>query len=160
MEPELEKLISEYPDLSEQEAKLIFIRQSAQEAFEKGEIKEATDGFFVEVKEVLDCSNMSKEDISMHIGNLEKVRDFLAAFTQGMSQGYAAEEEPKIKARRAKREQDKKKKQATSSKDKRVNDLIQMAIDGVKEPKKVSKVQKVKCDKCQSEVFSLKYHNC
>lgn len=160
MEPETEKLIASYPELTTEEAKLVFIRKSAKEAYEKGEIEKATEDFFIEINKIATCASMSKEEIGTHLGNLEKVRDYLAAFTQGLAKGHAEEVEPKIKA---KREREKKQK-SVKTKDKKVNALIQMAInasDGIKAtPKANTKVSKVTCEKCGKEVYSLKFHKC
>ena len=89
MTPETEKLIAEFPELSEEAAKLIFIRQSAQEAYSNNTMKEATGNILKEVVEISTISDMTKEYVAMHIGNLEKARSFLAAFTQGiMNHGF------------------------------------------------------------------------
>lgn len=168
MEPETQKLISQWPDLSPEQAKLIFVRQSAQEAFEKGEIKEATEKILEEIKEISTVSNMSREDIGSHIGNLETARNILAAFTQGLMKGHASDVEPKIKAKRAK-ERKEKLAQKLASKDSKVNSLVQLAMNAASKTKEEDensmevvskKVEKVKCEKCGKEVYSLKFHKC
>lgn len=153
-----------YPEMTEEEAKLIFIRKSAQEAFEKGEIEEATKGILKVIVEITFVSNMTKEEIGSHIGNLEKAKAFLAAFTQGLQIGYAKEAEPIFKAKREREKQQKLAEKLTSSKDKKVNELIEMARrlslgeDSSQKPKVVA--SKVKCEKCGNEVYSLKFHKC
>lgn len=163
----MQELIASYPELSEEEAKLIFIRQSAQEAYEKGEIKESTDTFFIEVIQIATAASMSRDDIGQHIGNLEKIRDYLAAFTQGLGKGLEKDVEPKIKARQAKEAAEKRKgKSKKEQKENKVNDLIAMAVQAAKSgdplstPKKTTKLAKTKCEKCNKEVFSLKFHKC
>ena len=162
MEPETQKLINEWPDLSPEQAKLIFVRQSAQEAYEQGKIQEATNSILKEVTEIATCASMDINQIAEHIGNLEKVRNYLAAFTQGLMKAHASKVEPEIKAKRAK-ERREKLAQKVASKDSKVNSLIQMAISGAittnEEPKK-NVVTKTKCESCGLEVYSLKFHKC
>lgn len=151
--------------INEHEAKLLFIRQSAQEAFEKGQILEATKTILKTIVEVSLVSNMTKEEIALHIGKLEEARQYLAAFTQGLQIGYAKEAEPIFKARAEKRRQEKLAAKLTSSKDKKVNELIEMARNLASNPagelvKPASTVTKQTCPKCNKEVFSLKYHTC
>ena len=165
MEPETIAKINSYPEMSEEEAKLLFIRKSATEAYEKGEIKEATKFILTTIVEIATVSNMSKEDIAQHIGNLEKARSFLASFTQGLQIGYVTEIEPKIKARNEKKRADAVLAKAGISKsDKRVNEIIEMArkFASQSDETKVQKniVTKIKCEKCNKEVFSLKFHTC
>lgn len=160
----LTETIKNYPEMTEEEAKLLFIRKSAQEAFEKGEIEEATKGILKVMVEVTFVGNMTKEEIAQHIGNLERAKSYLAAFTQGLQIGYAREQEPIFKARAEKRRQEKLAEKLTSSKDRKVNELIEMARklslgeDASQTPK--VKANKVKCEKCGNEVFSLKFHKC
>lgn len=164
MTPETLEIIKNYPEMTEEEAKLLFIRKSAQEAYEKGEIEEATKGILRTIVEVTFVNNMTKEEIGAHIGNLERAKSFLAAFTQGLQIGYAKEAEPIFKAKAEKRRQEKLAEKLTSSKDKKVNELIEMARrlsmgeDASQKPKVVA--AKVKCEKCNKEVFSLKFHKC
>jgi len=156
MTPELERLIATFPDLTEEQAKLIFVRKSAQEAFEKGELEESTSGMLKEVVTIITCSNM--HNIEEFIGNLEKARNYLASYTQGVMSAHASDIEPKIKA---KREKERLQKQV-KTKDKKVNDLIQMAINAATIPdtKVVSSNKKIHCSKCDKDVYSLNYHNC
>lgn len=165
MEPQTLEQIKSWPQMTEEEAKLLFIRQSAQEAYAKGEIKEATKDVLKSIVEISTVNSMTKEEIGLHIGNLEKARSFLAAFTQGLQQAFAKEEEPKFKAKREKEKQDKVLAKLTSSKDKKVNELIEMARKLATDPsleKKETKppVSKVTCPKCNKETFSLKFHKC
>jgi len=168
MEPELEELIASFPEVSEESAKLIFIRKSAQRAYEEGEIKQETFKFFKEIVTIATTSNMSKEDISSHIGNLETIRDYLAAFTQGMTKGYVSDEAAKIKERK-KKEAVKKKKSKKKETGSSVEDLIALAMSGSlkmeskKAPPTDSKPEsdgKQECEKCHTRVYSLKYHTC
>jgi hypothetical protein len=165
MEPQTLETIKSWPDMTEEEAKLLFIRKSAQEAFEKGEIIESTKGILKEIVELTIVSNMTKEQIGLHIGNLEKARSFLAAFTQGLQIGYAKEAEPIFKAKAEKKRLEKlAEKLGISSKDKKVNALIEMArnlaSDHIEEPKAKPTLTKQVCEKCNKEVYSLKYHTC
>ena len=168
MEPETVAKIKSYPEMSEYEAKLLFIRKSATEAYEKGEIQEATKTILRTIVEVAMVSNMSREDIGFHIGNLERARSFLAAFTQGLQIGLATEIEPKIKARREKEKAERAARKLASGDDK-IASLIALAQGLAKnetlETRKrtvetVSTVAKVKCPSCQRETLSLKFHKC
>ena len=168
MEPETEKIIAQYPELSEYQAKLIFIRKSAQEAYSKGEIEYATKGILVEIVKEATISTMTKESINEHIKHLEKARAFLVAFTQGLLSGHEEEILPELKA---KHEREKRERLASrlegSTKDKKANDLIAKAIAATTKDGELrassteeSKIQKVTCEKCKKEVYSLKFHKC
>lgn len=162
MEPETQKLIASWPDMTEEQAKLLFIRQSATKAFENGNILEATKEILAEIVKVSTVSNMTKAEIAVHIGNLEKARTFLAAFTQGLMIGQANEEEPRIKEKHKKEQREKVLAKVKSNTDKRVNELIEMArnasIASAAKPK--AKVEKQTCPTCGESVFSLKFHTC
>ncbi len=151
--------------MTEEEAKLLFIRKSAQEAYEKGDIEESTKGIFKEIVKEVFVGSMTKEEIGMHISRLEKARTFLAAFTQGLQIGYAKEAEPLFKAKREKERRERLDSKLTT-KDKKVNDLIALARDLAekKVEEKVntntSSVKKEICPNCKEETFSLEYHNC
>lgn len=173
MEPELEDKIKKWEsEYSQEELELIYIRQSAKKAFEEGKIKEVTAGFFkAQIENVFVCE-MSKEHIGALIGKLDKFRHLLAALTQGYAQGYTADEQPKAEARRRAREKKAKaegKKQSKSAEREQAEKIMELARSGaldfskVKPPeteKKVTKADKVKCDKCGKEVYSLKFHSC
>lgn len=169
MTPEMEKLIASFPDMTEEQAKLVFIRKSAQEAYEKGEIKEATAGILKEIVLLGTVASMTREEVGTHIANLEKVRTFLAAFTQGLMKAHADKLEPEFKEKRRKQKLEEiSNKVAARSSDSKVNALIQMAVNAAKEGKILTKgkveeestLPKVKCEKCQKDVYSLKFHKC
>lgn len=169
MEPETEKLIAEYPELSVEEAKLLFIRKSGQEAYCEDKIAEGTKSILKEIIELSTVASMSKDEIAQHIGNLEKARSFLAAFTQGLSKAHADEVEPKIKAKRAR---EKAAKAVSKSKKPKADAMfaalmaaeedIEVMTNLDKDPSNAGKkiVSKIKCPKCQKEVFTLKFHKC
>jgi hypothetical protein len=171
MEPETQKLIDEWPELSQEEAKLMFIRKSAQEAFSENKIKEATADMLKTVVKEATIASMSKEEIGQHIGNLERVRSYLAAFTQGLSKAYTDEEEPKIRAKRKAREaKDKASSKSKSSKPKAsamfaalmaAEDDIDVSSE-VRDPASAGAkvVDKKECPNCKAKVFSLKFHKC
>lgn len=149
-------------EIGEEEAKLLFIRKSAQEAYEKGEVVESTKAILKTIVEISLVSNMTKEEIGLHIGNLEKARMFLAAFTQGLQIGYAKEAEPIFKAKREK-ERLERIVNKISGKDKKVNDLIELARSLASKESTgsiIGKASKTTCPKCNKEVFSLEYHTC
>lgn len=168
MTPETIAEIKSWPNMSEEEAKLLFIRRSATEAFEKNEIESSTKSILVSIVEISTVSSMTREEIGMHIANLEKARSFLAAFTQGLMIGYANAEEPKIKAKKAKEQREKllsKVSSTPTSKDKKVNDLIEMArslsLSGNLETNTVKEaISRIECPTCHKQVLSLKFHKC
>lgn len=156
-----------HPEISELEAKLLFIRKSAQEAYEKGEIVEETKTICKSIVELLVVTNMTKEQVGDHIGRLEKARAFLAAHTQGIQIAYAKEAEPILKAKKEREKQEKIVKKVLSTGNKQVNDLIELAKKLASneatskvevENKKV--VQKVECSTCKQLVYSIKFHKC
>lgn len=170
MEPQTRELIASWPNMSEEEAKLLFIRKSAQEAYEQNNIKEATKSILKEIVVTSTVNSMSREEIGLHIANLEKARSFLAAFTQGLMIGLSTELEPIFKAKRIKEAREKtiaKSSGSLSAKDKRINDLVEMARnlslasnESAKEAKPIKETTKVVCPTCGNETFSLKFHKC
>ncbi len=153
--------------MTDDEAKLLFIRQSAAEAFAKGEIEESTKGILKEIVILCTVASMQKETIGDHIGNLEKARSYLAAHTQGLMTGVEKEALPLFKAKREKERLNKIASKLESAKDKKVNDLISLARDLaskglVNEEVKVKTpiASKAVCPKCKKEVFSIKFHKC
>lgn len=152
--------------MTEESAKLIFIRQSATEAYAKGEIENATTNLIREIVPIMTVASMSKEETGSHIYNLEKARAYLAAFTQGVVIGYQTELTPIFKERERKRREEKLKEKITNAKDKKVNDLISLARDLaskgsiVNPPPVINTVTKITCPKCSKETFSLKFHKC
>lgn len=96
------EVTNEHPELSKEAVKLLFIRKSAAEAYASGEIKEATKGMLIEIAEIITASSMSKEDLGVHIGNLDKARSFLAAYTQGLKMAQGDELEPIFREKREK----------------------------------------------------------
>ncbi len=99
MTPEFEQLIASYPDLSEENIKLIFIRDRAKKAYVENLIREATKETLSEIIVLGTVASASKDDIRLHIGNLEKCRNYLSAMLQGYKIGFAEDIEPKIKAK-------------------------------------------------------------
>jgi len=167
LEPKTKELIAQYPELSVEEAKLIFIRQSAQEAYINNQIETATKDILKEIIEIATVASMSKEEIGQHIGNLEKVRGYLAAFTQGLMRAHCDEEEPKIRAKRAKEEKEKKAAKSNDLQSKLAGLGISMdslmagkKVENSTQPETQKTINKVKCEHCGSEVYSLKFHKC
>jgi len=167
MEPKTLEIIASYSNMTEEEAKLLFIRKSATEAYANNEIAQATKTILVSICEISIVASMSKEEISSHIANLEKARSFLAAFTQGLVTAYQSELEPIFKAKHEKEKREKLANKTTSNKDKKVNELIEKArqlalnpLTGKLENPNKKVITKVTCEKCNKEVFSLKFHKC
>lgn len=164
MEPTTLDMIKSWPNMTEEEAKLIFIRKSATEAYANGEIESATKDILKTVVELIVVNSMSKDLIAEHIGNLEIARSFLAAFTQGLMTGVASEAEPIFKAKHEKERKEKLAAKIVSAKDKKVNELIEKARELAMNPtlasSKKSTITKQICEKCKREVFSLKFHKC
>lgn len=173
MEPQTRELIASWPNMSEEEAKLLFIRKSAQEAYEQGNIAEATKEILKEIVVTSTVNSMTREEIGLHIANLEKARSFLAAFTQGLMIGLSTELEPIFKAKRIKEAREKaiaKSSNSASTKDKRVNDLVELArnlsevnlVEKSEETTKPNPKRLVKstCDKCNESVWFIDKHVC
>lgn len=107
MTPEFENMIAQYPELSEESVKLIFIRDRAKKAFIEDKIREATSETFKDIITLGTIASASKDDISIHIGNLERCRNYLSCLIQGLKIGYVEQEEPKIRAKREKEAKEK-----------------------------------------------------
>lgn len=157
-----------HPEISELEAKLLFIRKSAQEAYEKGEIVGETKTVLKSIVEILVVDNMTKEQVGLHIGNLEKARAFLAAHTQGIQIAYAKEAEPILRAKREREKAEKIIKKTLSGGSKQVNDLIELAkklasgesVGKVVTETKSNVIAKVECPNCHQLTYSIKFHKC
>ncbi len=170
MTPELESIIAAYPELDPEQAKLIFLRDSAMKSYVEDEIGKRTKETLSEVIELGTVASMSKEEIGIHIANLEKARNYLSALIQGLKKGHAREIEPKLKA---KHEFEEKVKKITKPRD-IDSKLKALGIDPLKFIASLSAnkpspsatnnnpnpIVKPVCEKCGLEVFSLKYHKC
>lgn len=137
MEPELKDQVKIWEkSLSPDVAKRLFIRNSAIEAYKSGNISSATENA---TKEVIDLmvSHMTKDQIGMHIANLEKARAILGSLTQGFQVAFAEEKEPEFKAARDKRDREAK---AKASKPKDLNSqLAGLGIDLTKLMESINK---------------------
>lgn len=167
MEPELQNQVKEWKSaMSEEEAKLLFIRQSASEAYDTDKVVEATKGILKTIVELTIVSTMTKEEIGLHIGRLETARSYLAAFTQGIQIAHAKDIEPKIKAKREKERLAKLSESIkTSGKEKKINEIIELAKRLAEGPmntaaSSANTKSKVHCNKCNQDVWDLEFHNC
>jgi hypothetical protein len=167
MEPTSRQIIESWPETTEESAKLIFIRQSATEAYANGQIEAATKEFVKEIVPILVVASMSKEQIGIHIANLERARAFLAAFTQGLVIGHETEMLPIFKEKARKRAEEKRQEKLVGKQTTKVNDLISLARDlaskGLETSNQVAIktiATKVECPTCKKLVYSLKFHKC
>jgi hypothetical protein len=179
LEPELKSQIKDWEKkLDPKTAKKLFIREGAKGAYKDSTVKEFTTETLKEVIDLVTASSMTKEEIGMHIANLEEARAMLSALTQGYQIAFAEEKEPIFKARRDKEEKEKRTAKPKTLEDK----LSGLGIDlnaflsamsksekvpekvGIKEDKPstppenpipaptVSKIQKFTCEKCGREL--------
>lgn len=166
--------------LSPDVAKRLFIRNSAIEAYKNGNISTATENA---TKEIIDLmvSHMTKDQIGMHIANLEKARAILGSLTQGFQVAFAEEKEPEFKAKHEKEEKERK---AKSSKPKDLNSQLgALGIDLTKLMESINKktpitptnpapdssnsensipAGKFECEKCHKVLFEVlrSMHKC
>lgn len=162
MTPEFIEYLKTFPDISEENVKKLFIRDISKSSYDTGEIKANTERFSSEIKELIAC-NLSKEEIGLHIANLEKARGIISSMIQGYKKGYFDETEPKIKEKQVREAKEKR----ISSGKLTIDDLREKlaAIQGTKETPQiqvpiVNRVTKTLCPKCNKEVISLKFHSC
>jgi hypothetical protein len=110
LEPESLKQIKEWEKkLDPKVAKKLFIRETARAAYKtgNGDIKAHTTEVIKEVIELVTANSMTKEEIGMHIANLEEARSCLSALTQGYQIAFAEEKEPEFKAKHLKEQNEK-----------------------------------------------------
>lgn len=113
MEPELRKQIKEWEKmLTPEQAKRLFIRDSAYKAYKtgNGSIQEVTTEALKEVINLATVGNMTKEQIGMHIANLEQARVLLSSLVQGYQIAFAEEKEPEFKKKHEQEERERKSK--------------------------------------------------
>ena len=91
---ETKELIKQYPEMSEFEAKLIFIRNKGKVDY-KSRVFDTT---FLEIP--VPIKDASRDQILLHISKLEQARRVIAAYIQGQSQGHSEEVEPELKEKR------------------------------------------------------------
>jgi hypothetical protein len=186
MEPELKAKVKIWEESKSPElAKKLFIRDSAREAYKtgNGSIKEVTSNTLKEVIDLVTVGSMTKEEIGIHISNLETARSYLSALTQGYQIAFAEEKEPEFKAKALERAKSERK---SSSKPKTLEEsLSKLGIDMNKLFSALSNNQAkaetvkaevpennlrptpsplnlVKCPKCQKEFTPtiLSFHKC
>lgn len=162
--------------MNEETAKKLFIRNQALTAYREGTVQETSETVIREIFESLSVSAMNKNEIALHIGQLEKARALLAALTQGYEIAYAEEKEPEFKRNHAERE-------AKERKEKKVGDTLsklgvsketllaaladiragnskpapETAIPAIPTP-----VEKTVCEKCKKEIAvrMKSFHRC
>lgn len=175
MEPELASKVKDWSKtMKPEDAKKLFIRDSAKEAYKTSDekVREITTEVVKEVIDILTVGKMTRAEIGTHIANLEKARSLLACLGQGFQIAFAEEKEPEFKAKHE-REQ----KEARASKPKTLEDsLSRLGVDFSKlaaslnkplpvkneETKTPAPSNKIKCDKCGKEFFSAmkNFHKC
>lgn len=163
MTPEFKDLITSYPDMSAEAAKLIFIRDTALKSYVENALLNSSKETLSEIVTLGTVSAMDKATIAQHIGNLEKARDYLSAHIQGLKIGYATDEEERIKVKRSKETKEPKVSKSSSTPVMNLEDLkneLSNFIAKKNEVKEPVKIVKVTCEKCKAEVISLKFHTC
>ena len=165
MTPEFKNQIDSYPEITEDTVKLIFIRDRAKSSYVNDTIGSSTKEMIQEIIELGTVSSMSKEDIGIHIANIEKCRQYLSAHLQGLKIGYQEEIEPKIKA---KNELEKKARSIKTGKESLEDKLKKfgLSLDSFSSqvlnspPNPPAELIKVECPECKAMVLSLKFHSC
>jgi hypothetical protein len=164
MTPEFKKLIEDFPEVSEENLKLIYIRDSARKAFVDQNIATATAELLRELIQLGTISEAGNDDeIRIHLANLEKCRTYLSAHIQGIRKGWAEKLEPEFKAKRVKDDLVSNVKKKV--KDQGVANLVAALLSANSASKSETKTTnpgliKVECPKCNEKVFSLKFHSC
>jgi len=102
MNQETKDIIAGYPNISVEDAKIIFIRQAARDDFKK---RSADFQALVEIPTPI--KDATREQVIAYIGFLEKFIVHLKSYQQGLEIEYAKEVEPEIEAKQAKEENEK-----------------------------------------------------
>jgi hypothetical protein len=166
MEPELVEKIKDWNGkVNEETAKKLFIRSESLRAYKENSIKENSERVIKEIVENISVSFMSKEEIGMHIAQLEKARALLASLTQGYEIAYAEEKEPEFKKKHEEREKERKVKKLSSLEKLGINesDLLEALKKFSPNSQNENKTpQKETCEKCGKEILSAmkKFHKC
>jgi hypothetical protein len=164
MTPEFEKLIASYPEVSEETIKLIFLRDSARKAYIENEISSNTGRVLQEIIELGTISNSTKEEIGIHIANLEKCRAFISCIIQGYKMAHAEELEPEFKRKYEERQKEKKTGVTRASLEEKLAKfglgLSDFESKSLNNPIPVKEIPKVTCPKCGKETISLTFHKC
>lgn len=162
MSPEEKEKIKSYPELSEENIKLIFIRDRSKKAYKEDKIIDSTRETLKEIIEQGTIAGMNKDEIGIHLEHLERCRSWLSAHIQGLKIAFTEEQEPKIKAKREKEERERNPKTVEGI----------LAKYGIKGPEmsveqntniqlpKPQFAEKIICPKCNKETFSLTFHTC
>jgi hypothetical protein len=166
MTPEFEALIQSYPEVSEETIKLIFLRDASKKAYIEGEIASNTGRVLQEIIELGTIASKSKDEIGIHIGNLEKCRAFISCMIQGYKIAHAEELEPKFKAQYEEKQREKR----TGITKKSLEDKLAQFGLGLNDwqsralksdpPETPKDLPTVICPKCKGETFSLMFHSC
>ena len=165
MTPEFESLIQSYPEVSEETIKLIFLRDSARKAYLENEISSNTGRVIKEIIELGTMASATKDEIGIHIANLEKCRAFISCIIQGYKMAHAEDLEPEFKRKHEERAKEKKTGITRKSLDEKLaafglslTDFDKKVLESEVIPPKI--VEKVTCPKCGESTFSLTFHSC
>lgn len=163
--PEFENLIASYPEVSEETIKLIFLRDSAKKAYIEDKISSNTGQVIKEIIEIGTISSSTKDEIGIHIANLEKCRAFISCIIQGYKMGWSEELEPEFKRKHEERNKEKKTGITRKSLEEKLaafglglSDFESKTLKDTPIPPK--EIPKVTCPKCSKETISLTFHKC
>jgi hypothetical protein len=161
MTDEFANLIAEYPEASPETLKRIFIRNQGTKAYVESKLSETSEVILSEIALLGTIGAMSNDDeIRDHLTNLEKCRAYLSCYIQGIRRGQEDKLAPEFKE---KHEKEKIAKQIRkSTKDEGVAKLVAalMSAKSITIDDKPVSLKKETCGKCNTEVFSLKFHKC
>lgn len=102
MIPETLEQIKALPEMTDEAAKLIFIRSQSEKSYFEDKLRE---NFGIVAKELIELgtvASVSRDTVGIHIANLELAREYLSALLQGIKIAHAKTVEPKIRAKREK----------------------------------------------------------
>jgi hypothetical protein len=103
LEPTLVAQVKDWSKgMTEDQAKKLFIRSEALKAYKENRVEANSMAIIGEIIDSISVSGMSKDNIALHIGQLERARALLAALTQGYEIAYAEEKEPEFRAKHEK----------------------------------------------------------
>jgi hypothetical protein len=168
MTPETIAEIAALPEMNEYAAKLIFIRNSGEKSYFDDKIAECTKETLKEIIELGTVAGMSKEQIGIHLANLERARNYLSALIQGLKIAHAKEVEPAIKEKRAKEKRERTLLKVRGLSKLGINmDVLSASLSALVKEKQLTNtvnptpvIAKVICPSCGRETYSLKLHKC
>ena len=166
MIPETLEQIRQLPEMTDEAAKLIFIRSQSEKSYFEDRLRE---NFGVIAKELIELgtvASVSRDTVGIHIANLELAREYLSALLQGIKIAHAKTVEPKIRAKREKEQREQVIAKAGINKlgidlAALSSRLSQVIADSSASSNKTAPASNNKeiCSKCSKETI-LKFHKC